>query len=363
MIGFLLPLCLNQSQFLVKFSSEARLQNKLRKIQSDSIPNKRMVRFCHQFKEHDDFFTPEKNKQSDKESPGSQKQSESLLKRNKSVSGSMQFKLTSSSTGSSSLSFSSEAIDSKFKAVPKSLSVRLLNCSYSGHSFNSRSRLVDSGNEVQLFKKNLYSSAKCSHFCRLQRFCMGCHSKSGEKPMEVKSVRLAHQYKGANGSMSCSATVSSQLPERSHTAVFIQYDSCCSLKSSRGDKISPAFSPSHRDVVLVPRKEHSLVSSPHTRVKKSVCRHSVSSGKSLNRLDAESSSYLSNCGHLWPTRCGSLRFCSKSPGKEIYVLDRRPKGPDHRRFFSQLGGDRLTCAFPPFNMIQKCLQKVIEDRA
>ena len=165
---------------LSKFSSKARLQNKLRKIQSDSIPNKRMVRLCYQFKEHDYFFTPKETRQSDKESPGSQKQNESLLERNKSISGSMQFKQTSSPTDSSALSFSSEAINSKFKAVPKSLSVRLLNCSCSGHSFNSRSGLVNSGNEVQLLKKNLYSPAKCSHFCRLQRFRLGCHSKSGQ---------------------------------------------------------------------------------------------------------------------------------------------------------------------------------------
>ena len=68
----------------------------------------------------------------------------------------------------------------------------LLNCSY---SINSRPGLVDSGNEVQLFKKNLYSPAKCSHFYRLQRFRMGCHSKSGQnsRPMELKSAGLAHQ--------------------------------------------------------------------------------------------------------------------------------------------------------------------------
>ena len=43
-----------------KFSPEARLQNKLRKIQSGSISNKRMARLCHLFKKHDNFFTPEK---------------------------------------------------------------------------------------------------------------------------------------------------------------------------------------------------------------------------------------------------------------------------------------------------------------
>ena len=107
----------------------------------------------------------------------------------------MQFKKTSSPTGYPSLSFSSKAINSKFKAVPKSSSVRLLNCSYSGQSFNSRSRLVDSGNEVQLFEKNLYSSAKCSHFYRLQQVRMGCYSKSvqNSRPVEGESVRLAHQ--------------------------------------------------------------------------------------------------------------------------------------------------------------------------
>ena len=181
---------------------------------------------------------------------------------------------SSNLTGSSALSFSSEAINSKFKALPKSLSVRLLNCSYSGHSINSRSGMVDSENEVQLVKKNLYSPAKCSHFYRLQRFRMGCPSKSGQnsKAMERKSAGLAHQYKGANGGFSCSTAVSSQLPERSHTTAFRQYNRCCLLKSSRGDKITPAFSPSHRDVVLVLGKEHLFVSSPHTRVKKFVCR-------------------------------------------------------------------------------------------
>ena len=152
------------------------------------------------------------------------------------------------------------------------LSVRLLNCSYSGHSFNSRSGLVDSVSEIHLFKKNFYSLAKCSHFYRLQQFRMGCHSKSGQNsmPMERKSVILAHQCKGANGSISCFAAVRSQLQKRSHTAVFRQYNGCCLFKSSRGDKISPAFSPSYRDVVLVPGKEHPLVSSPHTRVKKTL---------------------------------------------------------------------------------------------
>ena len=80
-----------------------------------------------------------KNRQSDTECPGPQKQNESLVERNKSISRPMQFKQTSSPTGSFALSLSSEAINSKFKQVPKSLAVRLLNCSYSGHSFNSRS--------------------------------------------------------------------------------------------------------------------------------------------------------------------------------------------------------------------------------
>ena len=224
--------------------------------------------------------------------------------------------------------------------VSRSLSVRLLNCNYSGHSFNLKSRLVDSGNEVRLFKKNLYSPAKCSHFCGLQQFHMGCHLKSGQISvhMEGKSVRLAHQYKGADDNISCSAAVSSQLPKLPCTAVFRQYNSCCLLKSARRNKISPVFSPSHNDVVLVPGKEHSFVSSPHTRVKKSVCKPSVLSKISFNRMDVELSSSLSNCGHLWPTRYGSFRFCSKSPGKEMCVLERRPKGPGHRCFFSQLGG-------------------------
>ena len=83
-------LCLNFSiSIFSKFSPEARLQNKLRKIQPGSISNKRMVRLCHQFKEHDNFFTPEKNRQSNRESPAPQNQNESLLERNKSISGSM----------------------------------------------------------------------------------------------------------------------------------------------------------------------------------------------------------------------------------------------------------------------------------
>ena len=140
-------------------------------------------------------------------------------------------------TGSSALSFSPKAINLKFKGVTKCLSVRLLNCSYSGHFFNSRSGLVDSGNEVKLFKKNLYSPPKCSHFYRLQRFHMGCNSKSSQnsKPMARKSARLAHEYKGANGSISCStAAIRSQLPKQSHTAVFRQYNSCRLLKSPSG---------------------------------------------------------------------------------------------------------------------------------
>ena len=149
--------------------------------------------------------------------------------------GSMQFKQASSPAVSSALSF---AINSKFKEVPKSLSIRLLNCGYFGHSFNSRSGLVDSGNEVQLYKKNLYPPVKCSNFYRLRQFRMGCHSKSGQNSrlMERQSVGLAHQYKGTNGSFSCSTAVSSQLPEWSCTAVFRQYNSCCLLKSSRGTK-------------------------------------------------------------------------------------------------------------------------------
>ena len=125
------PLCLKQSlsQCLINSLRKLGFRINFKKIQSGSIPNKKRVRFCHQFKEHDDFFTPQKNRKSDKESPGSQKQNESLLERNKSISGPMQFKRTSSPTGSFSLLFSSEAINSKFKAVHKSSSVRLLNCS------------------------------------------------------------------------------------------------------------------------------------------------------------------------------------------------------------------------------------------
>ena len=78
--------------------------------------------------------------------------------------------------------------------------------------------------------KNLYPPAKRSHSYRFERF----PSKSGQnsRPMERKSVRLAHQYKGTNGSISCSAAVNFQLPEQSHTAVFRQYNSCCLLNSS-----------------------------------------------------------------------------------------------------------------------------------
>ena len=81
-------------------------------------------------------------------------------------------------------------------------------------------------------------------------------------------------------------------------------------------------------------------------------------------MNAGSSSFSSNCGHLQPTRYGSFCFCSKSPGKELCVLNKRPKDPGHRRIFSQLGGGgQLMYAFPHFNLIQKCLQKVIKDRA
>ena len=51
--------------------------------------------------------------------------------------------------------------------------------------------------------------AKHSYFYRLQRFRMGCHSKSGQNSrlMERQSVGLAHQYKRANDSFSCSTAV------------------------------------------------------------------------------------------------------------------------------------------------------------
>ena len=92
----------------------------------------------------------------------------------------------------------------------------------------------------------------------------------------------------------------------------------------------------------MPGKEHFLVSSPHTRVRKYVYGPSVSSKKSFNRMDVELSSFLSDCGNLWPTRCGSFHFCSKSRGKEMCVLDRRPKGPGHRHFFSQWRGGEIS---------------------
>ena len=219
---------------------------------------------------------------------------------------------------------------------------------------------MDSGNEVQLYKKNLYPPppAKCPNFYRLQRFRMRCHSKSGQNSrlMERQSVGLAHQYKGTNGSFSCSTAVSSQLPEWSRTAVFRQYNSCCLLKPSRGDKIGPAFNPYRRDIMLVPGKKHILVGDSHTRFKKFICRPSVTSKKSFNRMDAKSSSFSSHCGHLWPSRYPFFRFCPKSSGKEICLLCRRPKGPGHRCTFNQLGGDQLMYAFPPFSLIQRYLQ-------
>ena len=95
--------------------------------------------------------------------------------------------------------------------------------------------------------------------------------------MERQSVGLAHQYKRVNGSFSRSTAVSSQLPECSHTAVFRQYNSCCLLKSSRGNKMSPAFSPCNRDMVLVPEKEHIFVGNSHTRFKKFIRGPSVTS--------------------------------------------------------------------------------------
>ena len=152
----------------------------------------------------------------------------------------MQFKQAGSAASFSALSFYSKAINLKFKEVPKSLSTGLLNCGNFGHSFNSRSGLVDSGNEVQLYKKNLYPPAKYSNFYRLKRFRMGCHSKSGQNSrfMERTSVGLAHQYKRANGSFSRSTAVSSQLLECSRTAVFRQYNSCCLLNPLRAADFS-----------------------------------------------------------------------------------------------------------------------------
>ena len=85
-------------------------------------------------------------------------------------------------------------------------------------------------------------------------------------------------------------------------------------------------------------------------------------------MDAKLCSFSSDCGYLWPSRYRSFRFSPKSSGKEICLLDRRPKGPGHRRFLNQLGGgggDQLMYVFPPFSLIHRCLQKVIviEDRA
>ena len=105
------------------------------------------------------------------------------------------------------------------------------------------------------------------------------------------------------------------------------------------------------------------VGDSYTRFKKFICRPSVPSKKSFNGMDAKSSSFLSDCGHLWPSRYRSFRCCPKPSGKELCLLDRRPNGPSHRRIFNQLGGDQLMYAFPPFSLIQRCLQKVIEDRA
>ena len=117
--------------------------------------------------------------------------------------------------------------------------------------------------------------------------------------------------------------------------------------------------------MLVPEKERILVGDSHIRFKKFIFRPSVTSKKSFNGMDAKSSSFSSDCGHLRSSRYRSFRFCPKSSGKEICLLDRRPKVPDHRRIFSQLGGggDQLIYAFPLFSLIQRCLQKVIEDRA
>ena len=60
-------------------------------------------------------------------------------------------------------------------------------------------------------------------------------------------------------------------------------------------------------------------------------------------MDAESNSFSSNCGHLWPVRYGSFHFCSKSPDKEICVLDRK-------RIFSQLWGRAVNVCIPSFQL-------------
>ena len=195
---------------------------------------------------------------------------------------------------------------------------------------------------------------------------MGCHSKSGQnsRRIERKSAGLAHPYEGANGSISCSTAVGFQLPERSHTAVFRQYNSCCLLKSSRGNKISPAFSPGHRDVVLVPGKEHHLVSSPHTRVKKFFA-DPVSSKKSFNRMDAESSSFSSNCGHLWPTDMDRSASALNHQVKRYVSWIEDPRAQAKDAFSVNGGGGErsVNVCILSFNLIQKCLQKVIKSRA
>ena len=179
--------------------------------------------------------------------------------------------------------------------------------------------------------------------------------------MERKSVELAHQHKGANGSISCSTADSSQLPELSHTAVSGQYNSCCLLKSSKGDKISPAFSPSHRDVVLVPGKEHPLVSSPHTRVTKFVCRPSLSSIKSFNRMDAESSSFRQIVAIYGLPDLDLFASGLNHQVKRYVSSIEDPRAQAIHAFLVNWegGGERdlLMYAFPPFSLIQKCLKR------
>ena len=69
-----------------------------------------------------------------------------------------------------------------------------------------------------------------------------------------------------------------------HIQLSLDNTTTVAYLNHQGDKISPAFSPNHRDVILVPGKEHPLVSSPHA---------------SLKNLFADPLSHLENLSTEW----------------------------------------------------------------
>ena len=115
--------CLKQSQFLVNFLQ--KLGFRINFKNSSLTPSK--IKECLAFVINSRSMTislPQRKIDNlIRKAQDLKKQNESLLERNKSISRLVQFKQISSPTGSSALSFSSEAVDLKFEAVPKSLSV------------------------------------------------------------------------------------------------------------------------------------------------------------------------------------------------------------------------------------------------